>query len=125
MRNNKRDWKTCLLPPRTWMRKLPKASSNALSLPSAIQSDPKEKSKMPTMVDSNSAGVMVTLTELSTKGQTLKRMMTGVPTYFGSWGTSNEPAEANNGRLEHFSGASLKFRTLSNHVARSLLKSGG
>ncbi|MBG6218965.1 transposase [Arthrobacter sp. CAN_A6] len=45
--------------------------------------------------------------------------------YFERPGTSNGPAEAINGRLEHLRGSALGFRNLTNYVARSLLESGG
>ena len=40
-------------------------------------------------------------------------------------GTSNGPAEAINGRLEHLRGSALGFRNLANYIAGSLLEAGG
>ena len=45
--------------------------------------------------------------------------------YVDRAGTSNGPAEAINGRLEHLRGTALGFRNLTNDIARSLLKTGG
>jgi hypothetical protein len=45
--------------------------------------------------------------------------------YFYRPGTSNEPTEAVNGRLEHLRGSALGFRNLTNYIARSLLETGG
>ena len=40
-------------------------------------------------------------------------------------GTSDGPTEAINGRLEHLRGSALRFRNLTNHIAKSLLETGG
>ena len=45
--------------------------------------------------------------------------------YFDRPGTSNGPAEAINGRLEHLRGSARGFRNLTNYIARSLLETGG
>ena len=47
-----------------------------------------------------------------------------MPAYFDRPGTSNGPAEAINGHLEHLRGSALGFRNLTNYIARSLLESG-
>ena len=65
------------------------------------------------------------LTELITLGRTLKRRAADVLAYFDRAGTSNGPTEAINGRLEHLRGSALGFRNLTNHIARSLLETGG
>ena len=71
------------------------------------------------------AAVPTTLTELITLGRTLKRRAADVLAYFVRPGTSNESTEAINGRLEHLCGSALGFRNLTNHIARSLLETGG
>ncbi|NYD43533.1 hypothetical protein BJZ21_003616 [Nocardioides panaciterrulae] len=45
--------------------------------------------------------------------------------HFDRPGTSNGPTEAIDGRLEHLRGSALGFRNLTNHIARSLLETGG
>jgi transposase len=57
-----------------------------------------------------SAAVPTALTELITLGRTLKRRAADVLAYFDRAGTSNGPAEAINGRLEHLRGSALGFR---------------
>lgn len=65
------------------------------------------------------------LREVVTLGRTLKRRAVDVLAYFDRPGTSNGPTEAINGRLEHLRGSALGFRNLTNHIARSLLETGG
>ncbi|ALE04842.1 transposase (plasmid) [Arthrobacter sp. ERGS1:01] len=83
------------------------------------------KKLMQSVVDSLCAGVSAALTELKTLGRTLNRRAADVLAYFDRPGTSNGPAEAINGRLEHLRGSALGFRNLTNYIARSLLESGG
>ena len=45
--------------------------------------------------------------------------------YFERPGTSKGSTEAINGRLEHLRGSALGFRSLTNYIARCLLKTGG
>jgi len=71
------------------------------------------------------AGVPKPLTELITLGRTLNRRAADVLAYFERPGTSNGPAEAINGHLEHLRGSALGFRNLTNYIARSLLEAGG
>ena len=59
------------------------------------------------------------LTELITLGRTLKRRVVDVLAYFDRPGTSNGPAEAITGRLEHLRGSALGFRNLTNYIARA------
>jgi len=65
------------------------------------------------------------LTELRRLGRTLTHRAGAVLAYFDRPGTSNGPAEAINGRLEHLRGSALGFRNLATYIARSLLESGG
>ena len=65
------------------------------------------------------------LSEVNTLGRTLKRRAADALAYFERPGTSNGPTEAINGRLEHLYGSALGFRNLTNHIARSLLETGG
>lgn len=58
-------------------------------------------------------------------GRTLKRRTSDIPAYFEHPHTSNGPAEALNGRLEHLHGSALSFRNLPDYIARSLLEAGG
>ncbi len=55
----------------------------------------------------------------------MKRRAKEVLAYFDRPGTSKNPTEAINGRLEHLRGSALGFRNLTNYIARSLLESGG
>jgi transposase len=63
--------------------------------------------------------VPAVLTEIITLGRTLTMRAADVLAYFDRPGTSNDPTEAINGRLEH-SGSALGFRNLINYIARSL-----
>ena len=63
--------------------------------------------------------------EVVTLGRTLKKRAVDVLTYFERPGTSNGPAEAINGRIEHLRGSALGFRNLTNYIARALLETGG
>ena len=80
---------------------------------------------MTELITSLSAGVPASLSELRTLGRTLKKRAADVLAYFDRPGTSNGPAEAINGRLEHLRGSALGFRNLTNYIARSLLETGG
>jgi transposase len=80
---------------------------------------------MVNLIDSISAGVPKTLTEIITLGRTLRKRATDVLAYFDYPGTSNGPTEAINGRLEHLRGSALGFRNLTNYIARSLPEPGG
>ena len=84
----------------------------------------KGRQLMSALIASVSAGVPKTLTEVTTLGRTLKKRAPDVLAYFDQPGTSN-PTEAINGRLEHLRGSALGFRNLTNHIARSLLETGG
>ena len=77
------------------------------------------------LIDSISSGVPKALTEIVTLGRTLKKRAADVLAYFDRPGTSNGPAEALNGRLEHLRGSALGFRNLTNYTARPLLETGG
>ena len=83
------------------------------------------KNLMQRLIDSVSHGVPGVLTEIITLGRTLKKRAADVLAYFDRPGTSNGPTEAINGRLEHLRGSALGFRNLTNHIARSLLETGG
>lgn len=71
------------------------------------------------------SGVPATLVELRRLGRTLKRRAADILAFFDRPGTSNGPAEAINGRLEHLRGSTLGFRNLTSYIARSLLEAGG
>ena len=77
------------------------------------------------LIESISTGVPKVLTEVITLGRTLKKRADDVLAYFDRPGTSNDPTEALNGRLEHLRGSALGFRNLTNYIARSLLETGG
>ncbi len=77
------------------------------------------------MIGSLRHGVPHPLTELRKLGRTLHRRAGDILAYFDLAGTSNGPAEAINGRLEHLRGSALGFRNLSNYITRSLLESSG
>ncbi|WP_159613667.1 ISL3 family transposase [Glutamicibacter sp. JC586] len=65
------------------------------------------------------------LPELKKLGGTLRRRKSDVLAYFDHVGSSNGPAEAINGRLEHLRGIALGFRNLAHYIVRSLLETGG
>ena len=65
------------------------------------------------------------LPELKKLGGTLRRRKSDVLAYFDHVGSSNGPAEAINGRLEHLRGIVLGFKNLAHYIARSLLETGG
>jgi transposase len=83
------------------------------------------KAMMQAVIDSVASGVPATLTEIRKLGRTLKQRATDILAFFDRPGTSNGPAEAINGRLEHLRGSALGFRNLTNYIARSLLEAGG
>jgi transposase len=85
----------------------------------------KAKQETTKIIESVSAGVPAALTELRRLGRTLKRRAGDILAYFDRPGTSNGTTEAINGRLEHLRGSALGFRNLTNHIARSLLETGG
>jgi Transposase len=84
------------------------------------------KAMMQAVIDSVASGFPATLTEIRKLGRTLKQRATDILALFDRPGTSNGPAEAINGRLEHLRGSALGFRNLTNYIARSsLLEAGG
>jgi transposase len=83
------------------------------------------KHLMTKLIESVTTGVPTPLIELRTLGRTLKTRAEDVLAYFDRPGTSNGPTEAMNGRLEHLRSSALGFRNLTNHIARSLLETGG
>ncbi len=85
----------------------------------------KGRTMLSKLIEALSDGVPAVLTELRTLGRTLKRRAADVLAYSGRPGTSNGPTEALNGRLEHLRGSALRFRNLTNYIARSLLETGG
>lgn len=85
----------------------------------------KGRELMVKLIESVSQGVPSALSEIITLGRTLKKRATDVLAYIEHHGTSNEPTEAINGRLEHLRGSALGFRNLTNYIARSLLETGG
>lgn len=70
-------------------------------------------------------GVPSPLREVITLGRTLNRRAPDVLAPFDLPGTSNWPTEAINGRLDDLRGSALRFRKLTNCIARSLLETGG
>ena len=83
------------------------------------------KAAMQALIDALTSGVPAELIELRRLGRTLKKRAADVLAYFDRPGTSNGPAEAINGRLEHLRGIALGFRNLTHYTARSLLHTGG
>lgn len=83
------------------------------------------KQLMQAVIDAVTTGVPAALVEVRRFGRTLKQRAADVLAFFDRPGTSNGPAEAINGRLEHLRGSALGFRNLTNYIARSLLESGG
>ena len=77
------------------------------------------------LIDTISTGVPNALVEVTTLGRTLKKRAADLLAYFDHPGTSNDPTETINGRLEHLRGSALGFRNLTNYIARSLLETGG
>ena len=80
---------------------------------------------MQTIIDSLGSEVPALLIELRRLGRTVKQRAADILAFFDRPGTSNGPTEAINGRLEHLRGSALGFRNLTNHIARSLLETGG
>jgi transposase len=80
---------------------------------------------MTSLIESISRGVPATRTEIITLGRTLKKRATDVLANFERPGTSNGPAAAINSRLEHLRRSALRFRDLTNYIAKSLLETGG
>jgi transposase len=83
------------------------------------------KTELTAIIATISRGAPKVLTEPITPGRTLARRAGDVLAYFDRPGTSNDPTEAINGRLEHLRGSALGFRNLTNYIARSLLETGG
>ena len=80
---------------------------------------------MQSVIDSLTSGVPTVLVELRRLGRTLKQRATDVLAFFDRPGTSNRPNEAINGRLKHLRGSAQGFQNLTNHIAHSLLETGG
>jgi Transposase len=68
------------------------------------------------LIDSVSKGVPAALVEVVTLGRTLKKRADDVLADVDRPGTSNGPAEAISGRLEHLRGSALGFRNLTNYT---------
>jgi len=77
------------------------------------------------LIESLRTGVPTALVELRRLGRTLNTRAHDILAYFDRPGTSNDPTQAINGRLEHLRGSALGFRNLSNYIARALLETGG
>ena len=77
------------------------------------------------LTESPSHGVPAAPNEPITPGPTLKQRGDDVPAYSGRPGTSNEPTEAINRRLQHLRGPAPGSRNPTNYIARSLPESGG
>ena len=80
---------------------------------------------MTRLIASISHNVPAALSVVITLGRTLTKRAGDILAYFDRPGTSNGPTDAINGRLEHLRGTALGFRNLTNHIARSLLETGG
>lgn len=77
------------------------------------------------MVDFLRTEVPSGLTEIRKLGCALAKLRDDILAFFDRPGTSNEPTEAINGRLEHLRGSARGSRNLTNDIARSLLESSG
>lgn len=80
---------------------------------------------MQAVIGSVTSGVPAALIEIRRLGRTLKQRAADILAFFDRPGTSNDPTEAINGRLEHLRGTALGFRNLSHYIARSLLEAEG
>ncbi|KZX21794.1 transposase [Rathayibacter tanaceti] len=80
---------------------------------------------MHALITPNSSGVPRGHTELITLRRTSKIHAAHVLAYFDRTATSSGPTEAINGRLEHLRGSALRFRNLTNYLARSPPETGG
>lgn len=65
------------------------------------------------------------LPELNKLKGALRRRKTDILAYFDHAGSSNGPAEALNGRVEHLRGIALGFKNLAHFVSLCLLEVGG
>ena len=83
------------------------------------------KRAMQALIDALASGVPAALVELRKLGRTLKQRAADVLASFDLPGTSDGPAEAINGRLEHLCGTALGFRNPTHYITRSLLEAGG
>lgn len=68
---------------------------------------------------------MTALSGLVTLGRTLQKRAEDVLAHCDLPGTSTDPTEAVNGRLEHLRSSTLGFRNHTNNIARPLLEAGG
>ncbi len=66
---------------------------------------------MARLIESLSADVPRPLVKIAKLGRTLSKRAADILAYFGRPGTSNGPAEAINGRLEHLRGSALASAT--------------
>ncbi|AKK10395.1 Transposase [Corynebacterium uterequi] len=83
------------------------------------------KKIMAELITSVASGVPRGLVEVARPGRTLTKRREDILAFFDHPGSSNGPAEAINGRLEHLRGTALGFRNLTHYIARSLLEAGG
>ncbi len=86
---------------------------------------PRGRELITTLIADLSNGVPKPLSELITLRGTLKKRAADVLAYFDHPRTSNGPTEALSGRLERLRSSTLCLRKLTNHIARSLLETGG
>jgi transposase len=77
------------------------------------------------LIDSLGRGVPAASTELLSPGRTPRKRAEDVLVPSDRTGTSNGPAEAVNGRLEHLRGSALGFRDLARHITGNLPEAGG
>lgn len=83
------------------------------------------KATMTALIDTIATGVPTGLPEIARPGCTLTRRADDVLASFDRPGTSNDPTEAINGRLEHQRSTAQGIRNLTHYIARSLLEADG
>lgn len=85
----------------------------------------KGKAIMAGLITKLAAMIPDELKELRSLRTTFQHQRADILAYFDHPGTSNEPAETLNRRLEHLRGIALGFRNRGNYLIRSLLHAGG
>ncbi len=88
--------------------------------------DPAEGKQATTaVIHAPKEGVPTTLSELRQLGRTPNKRARDTLAYLDRPGTSNEPTEAINDRLEHLRGSTLSFRNPTSYITRSLPETSG
>ncbi len=80
---------------------------------------------MQSVIDSLTSGVPTVLVELRRLGRTLKHRATDILAFFDRPGTQQLPHGGGQRPPRTPTRISLRFRNLSNYIARSLLETGG